>query len=194
MPSEKFAKLLSIVLGPHVWLPILFLMMIVKTGLAPNQIKIISPTILILQVAIPIAYLIIAPRLGWVSEWDMRKKEERLPFFVLYFFLTSITLFIISRFGNNLLLHLNIILIVLLTILAIITIFWKISLHASLNTISTIIINFLFNWQYPILYLTIPIICWSRFALKRHTAYQLIAGVTVTTLVTLGGLKTFGYL
>jgi hypothetical protein len=55
-------------------------------------------------------------------------------------------------------------------------------------------INFLFDWNLPLLYLTIPVIFWARLRLKKHTVSQLIMGIIVTTIVLLGGLGFFGYL
>lgn len=194
MTSEKLAKILAVILGPHVWLPILFVIVIMKSGLTPNQLVIIFPSVLILEVIIPIAYLVIAPKLKWIGEWDMMTQKERLPFFLLMLTTTTISLIIIQLFGNKLLLHLNIIILSSLITLFIITIFWKISLHTSLNTAAVIIVNFLFNWRLPLLYLTIPIIFWARHHLKKHSLNQLIAGVVITASIILGELFVFGYL
>jgi hypothetical protein len=80
--SKRAAELLSILLGPHILSPILFIIVILKSGLSSNQLIIIFPTVLLLQIVIPITYLIISPKLGWVEEWDMMNKKERLPFFI----------------------------------------------------------------------------------------------------------------
>ncbi len=194
MSLKKLANLLAIALGPHILLPLLFILIVLKSGLNSNQLKIIFPTVLLLQVVVPIAYLIIAPRFGWIGKWDMKKKEERRPFFALMLTLNIISLTVIYFFGNKLLFQLNLIFISLLVILFVITIFWKISLHTSFNTGAALIINFLFNWKVPILYLIIPIIFWSRLKLKKHTINQLITGIVVTSVITLSGLALFGYL
>ncbi len=194
MPSEKIARFLSVVLGPHVWLPLLFILVILKSGLTSTQARIVLPSVLLLQVILPLTYMIIAPKLGWVSKWDMELKEERRPFFFFLLVLTLINLTIIYFFGNNFLFDLNIIFIVLLLILFGITKYWKISLHLSLNTASLILINFLFSWRFPFLYLIIPIIFWARLKLKKHTVNQLVAGIVITAIITFGGLHLFGYL
>jgi len=72
---EKFAKYLAVILGP-LWLPVLFIPMIYKSGLSQQQFTVIFPTVLILQLIIPLVYLIVAPKLGWISGWEMKKKEE----------------------------------------------------------------------------------------------------------------------
>ncbi len=192
--SEKIAKYLTVVLGPHILLPVLFVITILKSGLNNQQLIIIFPSLLILQVIIPILYLVVAPRLGWIRGWEMKSKEERKPILILMLVLTAISLFIIHFFGNTLLFNLDIIFISLLIIFLGITNYWKISLHISLNTATAIFINFLFNWKLPILYLIIPIIFWVRLKLKRHTVKQLVAGILVTASITMLGLQLFGYL
>lgn len=194
MSSKKLAKILSVILGPHVWTPLLFLLVLYKSNLTLPQSKIIFPTMLVLQVVIPIGYLLLAPKLEWVSQWDMKNKKERIPSFILMFFLTIISLIIIYLFGNKLLLHLNLTFLVLLVTLLVITIYWRISLHSSLNTAASIIVNFLFHWKAPLLYITIPIIMWARLKLSKHTVSQVVAGVIVTSLISLAGLALFGYL
>ena len=192
--SIKVAKYLSIILGPHVWLPVIFILMIFNSGLERQQLLIILPSVLILQVIVPILYLFFAPRIGWINHWDMGIREERKPFLIMMIILSFISFSIIYFFGNSFLLNLNIIFISLLFILLGITKYWKISLHASLNTSAAIIINFLFDWKLPFLYFTIPIIFWARLELKKHTPAQLVAGVIVTAIIILLGLRIFEYL
>lgn len=187
--GENFAKLISIILGPHVWISSLFLILVFKTNLTPQQLKIILPTVLILQVIIPILYLILAPKLNWVEKWDMENIKERKPFLFLLIFLSLISSTVIYLYGNLLLLELNIILLSLILILSAITLFWKISLHVSINTASAIIINYLYDWKLPWIYLNIPLISWARLKLEKHTVNQILAGFSLTTLILLIGLS-----
>jgi hypothetical protein len=187
--DQKLANWLSILLGPHTWLPLLFLILIFKTNLSQQELKIILPTVLIFQVIIPLLYLILAPKLNWVEKWDMEKTEERKPFLFLLIILSLLTSTIICFFGNLLLLKLNITLLSLILVLSIITLFWKVSLHVSINTASAIIINYLYNWELPWLYIIIPLTFWSRLKLKKHSLNQLLAGFALTTLIILIGLS-----
>lgn len=190
--AEKIAQFLGIGLGPHVWLPVLFLIIILNSGLTPNQLKIIFPTVLTLQVIIPLLYIISAPKLGWVNKWDMEEKEERWSVFILIIFLTLVSSGIIFFYGNQLLLRLNIIILSLILVLFSITLFWKISLHMSMNTAALIIINYLYNWKLPWLFIILPIIFWARLKLKKHAIAQLFAGLIISAIITLLGLELFG--
>lgn len=192
--SDTLAKWLSILLGPHVWLPVLFFLIIFNSGLTPGQLKIIFPTVFLLDVVIPIAYLVFGPRLGWLKSWEMKEIKERNPFMYTMLVLAVISLGIIYFLGNKLLLDLALIYLVCIVVLLLITRFWKISLHVGLNVLAAVMINFIFGWKAPLLYLIIPIIFWARWRLKRHTLAQLFAGFLVMLAILFGGLSIFRYI
>lgn len=78
--------------------------------------------------------------------------------------------------------------------IAIITQFWKISVHmallASVATMSIILFGERFWWLYLLL---IPL-AWSRIYRQRHTIWQTIAGAMLTFVLTALGFWYFGYL
>lgn len=69
------------------------------------------------------------------------------------------------------------------TVLTIINIYYRISFHTSLNTSLLILLNHIADWSFWPLFLIIPIIAWTRLALKKHTLYQVILGATVPFVV-----------
>lgn len=191
--SQKLAKYLSIILGPQTWIPALYIIMILRTGLSNHQVLILLPSMLLLQVIIPLGYLYLAPKVGLATAWDLPKRQERYLFLLIVFITATISLFLTYQFGTKLLFNLNILLLILLVVLSLITYYWKISLHASLNTVGSILINFLFDWHLWFLYLTIPIIFWARLKLRKHTFSQLLAGIIISALFMFLGLKLLEY-
>lgn len=191
--SERLAKILSIVLGP-VWLPILLVVMLSQTGLSTHQIYLLFPIMLLFQFLIPLAYVYIALKLGSISAWDIPKRQERYTLLIIYFVSFVISLFLIKTIGNSFLFNLNLIFFALTVVISVITLFWKISVHSSINTAGAILLNFFFNWQLPWLYLAVPIIFWSRYKQKRHTINQLLAGTLLGAVITIGSLLYLGYL
>lgn len=191
MNQQKAAEWLSIILGPHLWLPLIFFAFLFKTGLTYNQILILLPASFIFQIFIPLGYIFIALKLKKIDTWDLKKRQERYFFFAVYLSSLAILLILTLIFGSKLLVELNLMALVLLLIITVITFFWKISMHTSLATTGAILLNFLFNWQLLFLYLLIPVVAWSRYKLKRHTLAQLIAGILASMIVNLGFLKYF---
>lgn len=194
MNSGKLAKLLSVVLGPQVWLPVFLLIFIFKTGLTREQITVLLPTLLVFQVFIPLGYLYFAFKSGKVADLDLTKREERHVPLIVSLISWLISLVLVCFFGNQLLLHLYLIIFVLIIITTVITKFWKISLHMSINTLGSILVNFLFNWKFPFLYFSIPLVFWARLRLKKHTVNQLLAGFIINAVFILTALRFFNYI
>lgn len=67
-------------------------------------------------------------------------------------------------------------------ILLINNVFYRISFHVSINTSLLIILNHFSGWDFLPPFIIIPIIAWSRFYLKKHTIFQLIAGAVIPIL------------
>lgn len=191
MNWEKIAKLLSVILGLYFWLPALLIIGLMKSNLPDAKIAILFPVLFLLQILIPIAYIHIALYFKKVSNWDLPKKEERIFFLSMSMIAYLISMIIIYFLGNQFLFNLGLIVFTILTVMVITTYFWQISLHTALNTTGSIIVNFLFNWSAPWLYLSIPIIFWARLKLKRHNSAQLMAGMILSGGITLGMLKFF---
>lgn len=190
---KKTAELISIILGPAFWMPFIFFLVFFRSGLSVYQLKILLPTIFLLEVAIPLAYLYIAPRIGWATKWDLPKREERYPFLALVVVTASISLIIISFFGTKTLFGFSIILSTLLLVSTLISHFWKISLHVSLNVVGSLLTNFVFSWKLPILYLAIIVILWARYELKKHSLIQLLVPVALDSAIIFVLLYLFGY-
>lgn len=79
-------------------------------------------------------------------------------------------------------------------LIAIVTQWWKISVHtgmfASIATIAVVIFGTQFWWLYLIL---LPL-AWSRIFRKRHTIWQTIMGAASTSVLTLIIFWIFGYI
>lgn len=180
MKKEKLANIISIILGPQVWAPLIFLVGFSHSGINNYNSYLLLPSILVLQVFLPLAYLYLAPKVGLATSWDLPKREERYPFLGLVFITSLISLYLIHQFGDQFLFNLFLLFFILLSVVFVITLYWKISLHTYLNTFGVIFINYLFDWKLPFLFLTIPIVFWARLTLKKHTILQLLAGILIS--------------
>lgn len=194
MTKQKLAEIISIVLGPHVLLPVLVVCILFRTGLGKNQIILLAPVLFGLQVLLPIGYMYFAVKFKKAVSWDLPNLKERQPFMLMVFAAFLISFTFAYFFGNKLSLQIGVIFIITAAAMAIIGKFWKISLHSGLNTAAAILINFLFSWKLPWLYLIIPIVIWARYVRGRHNLPQLIGGVVVSAAIALSSLRLFGYI
>lgn len=191
---NRIAKITGIVLGPLVWFPLLIIAFLFKTDLSEKQQLILFPLIIIFLVLIPFGYLFFMIKKKEIADWDIRNRKERykiLPLFIL----SNLILFVfVNVFGTKLFFHLFTILLFVALLGTIITYVWKISLHMTVITSSVIILDFLFGFKLPELYILIPIVGWARFYQKHHTILQIVIGTLVSGLITIIGLYYFKYI
>ena len=140
----------------------------------------------ILLVLVPIAGDIYLLKQKKINDWDLSIRKERVKyinidaFLMLFLFLAS---FVLN--APHVLILLSLILFSVEFIFGLITLFWKISVHAQLITLLAIYLSIFF---YPIGLLSIlliPVVFMARLILKMHTPLQLIMGSIVSGSVTL---------
>ncbi len=180
---NTIAKILSFILGPQIWLPLLIFIFIFYTKLPVNQKTILMPALLLFLVIIPFFAMVIAYKLGKITDLDLTKREERIKPVMIMFFCFLSGWGSVFLFGNRLLLNLYSLFFILFVINGIITLFWKISFHMTVNIAGTILVNYLFGWRFPWLYLSIPLIFWARYILKKHTISQLVSAAVLNSTI-----------
>lgn len=141
---------------------------------------------------VTICFAVVIPSIiacAWIKnknlEIDMPNKEDRLYpllWILLSYLLGVIILFIISAppvitvlmfcyFSNTL-------------VVLLISMFWKISIHAVGVAGPVAFLIYVFGYPGLIFLLLIPLIMWSRLYLKRHTLSQVTAGSVLGFLLT----------
>lgn len=191
MSLNKLAELISEIFGPHLWMPILLILLLLRTGLSSEQLSTLLPGLTILLLVIPFTYLHLALKMGWISKWDIPKKEERRPIIAIFIICSIISLYIVKQFGTKMLLDLFMLLMTTGFVASAITLFWKISIHMVLDTTGVLVVNFLLGWYLWPLFLLIPLVAWARFRLKRHTFPQIVAGISLAAIIFFAGIKYF---
>lgn len=186
---------ISAVLSPYIAAAIFITIIIYSYAQDLNQFLPWMLTFFAFAIIIPGFYILWLLEARKISDIHMAKLEERkIPFLVgaissiigavlLYFFHAARPVFIISAiYAVNSL------------IIAIVTQFWKISVHtgtfASIATIAVIIFGVQFWW----LYLFLVPLAWARIFRRRHTIWQTVAGAVVVSFSTLVVFLIFGYL
>ena len=191
MIKEKIATFISFTFGGEVWLPIILFITFLKSGLPHSILIYLLPLTFFLEFIIPFSGFYLLIKLKKVSDWDVTKRKQRYPLIETAAVSWTIALIFIYFLGNAFLFHVFLTLFVLGALIGFITYFWKISYHAALNTTAVILLNYFFDGKLLWLYLIIPVVCWSRFVLKKHTISQLLAGILLSAAVTFIGLYLF---
>lgn len=185
--KEKAAAAISFVFDPSVTFPLLLIVLISKTNLSSDQIRLTLPLILLTDIVLPGIVWFFSLKRQWVSDWEITKRAQRPNVYLtfsFFFFLGTGASFL---FGNKLLGILHLIFTVAFFLATLITLFWKISIHMVVDTTVVTILNFLFP-SFWFFYLLLPIIAWSRFVRHKHTPGQLLSGFLLGLAVVFSGL------
>ncbi|MCZ9882031.1 phosphatase PAP2 family protein [Arthrobacter sp. B2a2-09] len=126
---------------------------------------------------LPLAYVLLMVRLGKLSDHHVSDRKERAPLLMLALVSvvmgllvlnvihapTSVSVMILALIGG-------------ITVLAAVSLVWKISGHASAISAAAVIAALMFGPAWLPLLLLVPAVGWSRVVLRDHTRGQVIAG------------------
>lgn len=141
----------------------------------------------------PFTYILVAVRMGKISDMDISRRAERArPFlFGISSALVGWLVLIILRGPENLQ-TLFIITTVSGIVMMITTLWWKVSIHASsMGGVATMLTTFYGAAMLPA-FLLLILVSWSRVVLRRHTVLQVVAGSLASIALTLLILKIRG--
>ncbi|WP_299029410.1 hypothetical protein [uncultured Thermanaerothrix sp.] len=148
--------------------------------------------ILAIVTGIPLAYLLIGIRRGWVSDLEMSRRSER-PRFILISLSSDVLALLMLRtlHGPHLLSLIVLTYFCLAVIMLTISNFWKISLHmAGVGGFATALV-YVFGAPAVGAFLSLPLVAWARLQRRKHTPAQLVAGAIAGIWVT---ILTFGWI
>src|SRR5687767_13119777 len=130
--QKRFAWIISRVFDPVIEIPLL-LSATVWYALANGMRWRFLLLLLFIDAVLPALYMLIGLWKGYISDWDMTKRKER---YGLYFFTVLTHLFgvVLAYFlGKEDLFKILLVFWMLGLIFGIVTLFWKISVHAGTN-------------------------------------------------------------
>jgi len=128
----------------------------------------------------PVLFVAIRMVCGQYDDIALRDRHHRIVPLILASLGALVGSFlVVSRDLDRSLILMSYVLVADLLALTIITIFWKISIHAAtLTALITLLVVFRGLLFVPA-FLLVPLVCWARYTLRRHTLAQLIAGSLV---------------
>lgn len=189
----RIARHVSNVLAPvTVSLPLVVLVALYHTRNVLLSLIYAMITLFFLSIG-PLLYILIAVRLGKLSDVDVSRRTERAGPFL--FSISSVLvgwLALIILHGPRNLQTVLIITAVSGIVMMVTTLWWKISIHASsMGGAATILTAFYGALMLPT-FLLLILVSWSRVVLRRHTVLQVVAGSLVSIALTLLILKIRG--
>jgi len=192
--SNKTAKIISSLFDPPVLAIIILFVSIIKSPMNQLETFFWSMSVVVLNGLIPLLFLFYFNKKGYIFDGKLDStdtRRNRIPMLVI--FLIAVTIEFLGLYFTRQYQPLMAVFtggIISIALVIVITYYWKISLHAAMITFFVMMGIYLFGWNLWPIILLIPIVMWSRLVLKRHTIWQLLAGmilafavVTVTFVV-----------
>ena len=184
--ADILARWLSILLDSSILAVPIFI------GAAWSEVGALLPALgwaalaLLFADGVPLTYIVLGRRFGWVSGFDLPRREERAPFIAVN--LTGNGLgFLLLRTLNapESLSALLLVYVALGVTMMTISSFWKISLHAGGVGGFAAFLTLTFGPAWALTFLALPLIGWARVYRKRHNWAQVWVGGAVGAVVTL---------
>lgn len=172
------AEAVSIIFGVP-WIFIIGWALLFSSGLAKAQIIYMAVAFLILYLIVPGIYVLYAMNKGYIEDFDMTKRQERYGVLSVYLVAHIMNLVLGFLYMTPEFIEKLLIITLVYTTIYLITFYWKISLHTSVNMLGITFINMATGWHYIWLYGLIILVAWSRLKLKMHTPSQLFLGAAI---------------
>jgi membrane-associated phospholipid phosphatase len=188
--TDTVAHVISVVLSP----PILAAtMLVMAAGIVQQTAAWLWAGIgLLMNIVLPMVYLVRLFRRGLISDFDVgRREERRRPLvFTLVSMLSGVTL-LTAGAAPRLVLAVALAQMAQTILLLLITLHWKISVHSAAVAAILAFLLYLTGSQAISALPALPLVAWARVHLHRHTPAQTIAGSVLGGLITWGILNLF---
>ncbi|MGZ3615460.1 MAG: hypothetical protein ACXWOL_00665 [Ktedonobacteraceae bacterium] len=189
----RIARHVSNILAPAtISLPFILLVAFYQTQDKLSALVFACITLFFLSVG-PLLYIIIGVRLGILSDIDVSRRSQRVGPFIFGIISATIGWIILSLTDAPRNLQTVMIITVFSgIIMMVITLWWKISMHASSFGGVATMLTVLYGAVMLPLFVLLVLVSWSRVVLRRHTIPQVIAGSLAGIVLSLVILKIRG--
>lgn len=144
--------------------------------------------ILFIDAVVPFIFFLTMLYNKQVASWDIRKREERLPIYLFTMLCHLGGVWLAHELGKSELAWTLFAFWLTGITFVVITAFWKISLHAGVNTFLATLIVSTFGYKYLWVYVFVLLVMWARAYDGHHEWRQLVAGAVLGILGALVGI------
>ena len=149
--------------------------------------------LLVIDALLPAAYMLWGLAHKTISDWDMTKKDERKGLYVFTVLAHLFGVVYAYMLGKDELAEILFVFWWLAVVFAVVTLFWKISVHAGVNGAALAFFNHFWGWDnYWWLLIVLLLVLWARVEIKKHTWSQVLIGATTAIVIVELGLRLVG--
>lgn len=186
MSSERLAKLISAVASPVVIAPVAWAIVIGVYSVSMGLFLQWFGLYILAAIVPPVLYVVYGVRSGSITDVHIKVRTQRFVPFVLATVSSALLALLYVWFdAPRELVIMALIMSVAALFFTVITLFWKISLHAGVFAAGAVIMGGLLGWGWLWSLALLPAVIWARVKRRRHTLGQALAGVGLAAAVVL---------
>ncbi len=141
---------------------------------------------LLILTGIPLVYIWLGVRRGWVADWELSRRSDRPRFILVSLSSDILALVVLGLAGAPRLVWLLALIYACLGVtMFTISNFWKISLHMVGVSGFATLLTYVFGPSAAWTFASLPLVAWARLYRRKHTPAQLVAGALGGALITL---------
>ena len=170
-----FAEVISRVMDP-VWEIPAAIMLAVAFAMQEGLRWRFMGLLLFIDGVVPLVFFLTMLYNKQIKDWDIQHRAQRIPLYLFTLLCHLGGLYLAHELGKGDLFQVLLVFYVLGVTFFLVTLKWKVSLHAGVNSGLMTILNYFYGFQYLWLYLLLYLVMWARVYQKHHTWEQVIAG------------------
>lgn len=182
-----FAEVLSRLLDPVWEIPLALLLAIgfaVREGLRWRFVGLI----LFIDAVVPLIFFLTMLYHKQIKDWDIQNRAQRIPLYLFTMICHLGGIWLAHELGRTQLVSILLVFYAVAVIFFVITLKWKISLHAGVNAVLFTAVNMFYDFKYAWLYILLCLVMWARVYQKHHSSAQVVAGALLGSGIVYLGL------
>jgi len=173
-----FANIFSRLLDPVWEIPIAIVLAVVfamQEGLRWRFLGIL----LFIDAVVPMVFFLTMLYHKQIKDWDMQSRRQRIPLYLFALICHLGGLWIAYELEKTGLFPILVVYYLIAVVFFLISLKWKISLHAGVNAVLITTVNIFYGWRYWPLYSLLLLVMWARVYQKHHSWGQVILGAVL---------------
>ena len=193
--EDYIAFIISTILSPYISATAFIIIVTYAYSQNLTQFLPWMGTFFLFAILIPAIYVLWQMEIGKIADIHISDQHERkIPFFVAGISSIIGMIILIALQAAKPVIVIAVAYAVNALAVAIVTQFWKISIHTALFSSVCTVAIIIFGWHFAWLYLLLLPLAWSRVHRHRHTLLQVVAGALLAFVLTIATFWAFGYL
>jgi hypothetical protein len=190
-----FAELVSRVFDP-VWEIPLALLLAVFVAVTEGWRWRFVGLLLFIDAVVPLIFFVVMLLNKQIKDWDIQNRRQRIPLYLFTLMCHLGGMWLAHETGKMDLVAILMVYYGVAIVFFLITLRWKISLHAGVNAVLITTLNEFTQWRYGWLYVVLLLVMWARVYQKHHTWRQVLVGGSLGAVMVITGLwlANLGYL